>query len=232
MVRLDGNALPACRLQQVALATKLFPEQSSGRSIPAVQPSIPPFFEFNFRNWPIILPIILTRLSSLSTSHSQITKHCQPIASSSRLARPSLRLLPKIFPRHHSALLFGHLNLSHSWPCQKQPWTNIAVLYFRKTISGLPGSFPSCSLKRNPDACSAFLTRISGFVFLPRMAPIILLRVALSTVSANSPRHVPLFDDGFETGPHVPCNGFNDWNRDRIAKLAVGLGIRNGNAEV
>ncbi len=40
--------------------------------------------------------------------------------------------------------------LQCSWPCQKQPFTNIAVLNFDRTISGRPGKSLRCNRNLKP----------------------------------------------------------------------------------
>src|ERR1035437_3789086 len=104
------------------------------------------------------------------SEHSHKLIIFQPSFFSALAAFASLAMLPFIFLSHHSVLVLGTTKyLQFLCPCQKQPCTKITVLYFGRTISGLPGRLLSWSLKRNPLACKNFLTSIAGFVFLPLM---------------------------------------------------------------
>ena len=70
----------------------------------------------------------------------------------------------------NSVLVLGIANNLHpSCPCQKHPLTNIAVLYLRITMSGLPGTFFTFNLYLYPCAQSHSRTSISGFVALLRI---------------------------------------------------------------
>lgn len=72
-------------------------------------------------------------------AHNVIT--CQPLARSISSFRRSRSRLRSIFACQNAVFVFGSTNSLHpSCPCQKQPLTNIAVLYLRITISGLPGT--------------------------------------------------------------------------------------------
>ena len=103
-----------------------------------------------------------------SHSHTVITVH--PRASRCAVVTSSQCRFLAIFSSQNSTFDFGLVAYRHPLcPCQKHPFTIIATPYFGRTISGLPGSLRSCSRNLNPRACSPFLTRISGLVFLPRM---------------------------------------------------------------
>jgi hypothetical protein len=66
----------------------------------------------------------------------------QPSFFNAVTAFASLAILPFILFSHHSVLVLGTTKyLQFLCPCQKQPCTNIMVLYFGKTISGLPVIF-------------------------------------------------------------------------------------------
>lgn len=97
----------------------------------------------------------------------------------------SLKTFLSIFAFHHSVLVFGNLKyLQFSCPCQKQPLIKITVLYFDRTISGLPGNFLSCNLYLNPFANKNLRISISGFVSLLLIRLILKLLVFLSCTSA------------------------------------------------
>jgi hypothetical protein len=76
-------------------------------------------------------------------------------------------------------------------PTGRQACTKITVLYFGKTISGLPSRLLSWSLKRNPLACKNFLTSISGFVFLPFICCILKLRCSGVCTCLPAGRRLP-----------------------------------------
>ncbi len=61
----------------------------------------------------------------------------------------------------------------------------ITVLYFGKTISGLPGSVFTFLRKRNPCLNKKLLTEISGLVSLPEMEAMIWLRFFFVKMSAK-----------------------------------------------
>ena len=99
-------------------------------------------------------------------AHNVIT--CQPLARSISSFRRSRSRLRSIFACQNAVFVFGSTNSLHpSCPCQKQPLTNIAVLYLRITISGLPGTLLTFSLYLYPCVHSHFRTAISGIV--PRL---------------------------------------------------------------
>lgn len=110
-------------------------------------------------------------------SHSQTTKTRQPNSISLSAFILSLLLFSVILFSQNSVLVLGTLKYSQSWPCQKQPCTKITVLYLGNTISGFPGRFLLCSLKRNPAACNALRTRISGLVFADLIARMFFERI-------------------------------------------------------
>lgn len=163
--------------------------------------------------------------------HSQITIALQPSDSILEIFSLSRSTFPLIFIRQKSGLVFGHLNFLHSCPCQKQPWTNMAVLYFGRTMSGLPGKSLTCRRYRKPALCRAVRTNNSGLVSLHRILDIIRERVALSTTSAkssNPPRDLGRFENEWR---HALGNRLDHWNTDRVPELAVGLGVRNWDLE-
>lgn len=72
--------------------------------------------------------------------HSQMVIIFQPSFFNAFKALVSLAMLPFILLSHQSVLVLGTTKYLQSLcPCQKQPLTKITVLYFGKTISGLPG---------------------------------------------------------------------------------------------
>ena len=122
------------------------------------------------------------------TSHSHTITTFHPADNSLEQFLESLAIIfrSNLF-NHHSTLVFGIVaRLQPWWRCQKQPWTKITVFHFGRTISGLPGRFLSCNLKRNPLACNIFLTINSGFVFLLRIRLIFLERATLSRWSVKT----------------------------------------------
>ena len=82
--------------------------------------------------------------------HSQITHTRHPISHNCSLLRISRLMLPLIFFSQNFLLLRGNLKFLHLWPCQKQPLTSMTVLYFGKTMSGLPGRRRSCKTNLKP----------------------------------------------------------------------------------
>lgn len=113
----------------------------------------------------------------------------QPILFSSFCFLLSLVTLPSSFLRHHSLRVFGiRKSLQFLCPCQKQPWTKITVLYFGRTMSGLPGSFlffGPFTVKRSPSPCRIERTMISGFVSLLRIRDIFQERCSVDIRSIN-----------------------------------------------
>lgn len=116
----------------------------------------------------------------LAISHCHTTMTFQPSFFSSLIFRLSRSMFAEIFFSQNSAFVAGNLDLLQpGWPCQKQPWTKTAVRYFGRTMSGLPGNFLSWSLYLKPLEKRYLRTRISGFVSLPLILDIILLRFSL-----------------------------------------------------
>ncbi len=108
-------------------------------------------------------------------AHNVIT--CQPLARSSSSFCWSRSLFRSIFACQNAVLVFGSTNCLHpSCPCQKQPLTNIAVLYLRITMSGLPCTLLTFNRYLYPCIHSHFLTANSGFVPLLRICDIQLWR--------------------------------------------------------
>ena len=70
------------------------------------------------------------------------TDYFQPRAVKACVVSLSRSMFRVILASQNGVLLLGSLKYLHpSWPCQKQPSTNMTVLYFFNTISGDPGSF-------------------------------------------------------------------------------------------
>lgn len=118
-------------------------------------------------------------------AHSQTFSCRHPNWWSDSCTASSRVILLAIFVRQNSGLVEGSLNRWQSWPCQKHPFTKMTVLYFRSTISGLPGKPAAWSRYRNPRANSPLRIRSSGLVFRLLMPDIIRLRVCWSTISGN-----------------------------------------------
>lgn len=111
---------------------------------------------------------ILTPVSGDLVSHSQMTMTLHPDFSSSALFRLSLSTFRSNFSCQNSILDLGvDAFLQSGCLCQKQPCTNMIVLYFGKTKSGLPGRLARWRRKRMPMACANLRTTISGLVSLP-----------------------------------------------------------------
>lgn len=100
------------------------------------------------------------------SSHSQIRTTLQFLRLSSRSTCRSLLLLPLIFPRHSSMLVWGVRFLPQSCPCQKQPSTNKAIFSLGHEKSGLPGS-DKCLLQPFILASSIKLASLNSVVLLP-----------------------------------------------------------------
>src|SRR5687767_14488378 len=89
-----------------------------------------------------------TRVKS-DSSHSQTITDFHPSLRSARRCTLSRAALPVSFSSQNSRRFVGVVQFLHPlWRCQKQPWTKITVLYFGRTISGLPGRFLTCRRKR------------------------------------------------------------------------------------
>lgn len=116
-------------------------------------------------------------------SHCQIVTEVQSNAASALRADWSLATFLSIFADQNLALDAGLLPRGQSWPCQKQPCTNTAILCRGNTMSGLPGRSLRWSRKRRPLAWSKRLTAISGAVSLLRTCAIIRERTSLETRS-------------------------------------------------
>lgn len=106
------------------------------------------FIRLSVIAWLILLLNSSVRLTLVS--HSQITMTLHPICSKAAVLLLSLSMLRFNFLSQYSALATGRIFacLQVGQPCQKQPCTNITVLYFGRTISGLPGKSFLCSRKR------------------------------------------------------------------------------------
>ncbi len=99
--------------------------------------------------------------SGSTCSQTVITRH--PLRRSAAAFRRSLALLRAIFSRHHLLLCLGSV-WCHGQPCQKQPWTNTAVLRFGSTMSGRPGRSGAWVSTRNPRRLRASTSNTSGLV--------------------------------------------------------------------
>lgn len=123
-------------------------------------------------------------VSAWRIEHSHITATRQPAALRAATFLRSRSTFFSNFSAQNAALVPGVVVYRQpEWRCQKQPWMKTTALYRRMQRSGRPGSFALWSRNRNPAACSALRTRISGDVFFPRMPDIILARVWRSTTS-------------------------------------------------
>lgn len=123
-------------------------------------------------------------------SHCQITSTFQPSFRSLLLFFLSRNTFSSNFFFQNWSLVFGvYARRQPLWRCQKQPWTNMTVEYFGRTISGLPGRFRAFLRNRNPALCRADLTRISGLVFVPLMRLMFQLRCSLEIVSAMETKY-------------------------------------------
>ena len=126
-----------------------------------------------------------SRLLLLRSSHSQIRIIFQPRAAKACVVSLSRSMFRVILAFQNGVLLLGSLKYLHpSWPCQKQPSTNMTVLYFFNTISGDPGSFLLFRRYRSPLLNKNFRTKISGLVSLPLIAAIHRLRCSGVITSA------------------------------------------------
>ena len=93
-----------------------------------------------------------------------------------------------IYVRQKSALLLGITKyLQSSWPCQKQPFTNITMRYFRNTIFGHPGNLGWFILYRKPWENKYLRTNNTGFVSLLRMDDIQWWRCVGVNLSISNP---------------------------------------------
>lgn len=116
-------------------------------------------------------------------AHSHITRNLQPASFNSCWCFWSFLLLPVIFVRQNLEFDFGHLNKWQLWPCQKQPLIMTTTWCLGNTRSGVPGNRLSCFRNRKPRANNPLRKTSSGFVFLPRIPDIILLRISGETTS-------------------------------------------------
>lgn len=113
-----------------------------------------------------ILHKICVNRSAFLVSHSQIISDRQPIRVSSKIVLWSRTTVRSNLSRQNFTFDLGIVAFAQpGWRCQKQPCTNKTTRYRGKTRSGVPGRFFRCNLKRNPSACAARRTRISGDVF-------------------------------------------------------------------
>ena len=131
-----------------------------------------------------ISPINRSSLLTLSLlffiSHNQIIITFQPSPLNFPMFFRSRTIVSDIFFFQKSLFVSGSLEaLQFSWPCQKQPCTNIIVWYFGRMMSGFPGYLLSFIRYLKPFENKNLRTRISGFVSLPRILDITSLRFSL-----------------------------------------------------
>jgi hypothetical protein len=119
--------------------------------------------------------------------HSHAIKTCQPSRLSWRIFFRSRCLFLSNFGLQKSSRDFGKrasLQRGSEWRCQKQPCINITFFKLGNTKSGMPGRLRRCNRYLNPMRCTRRRTNNSGFVSLPRMRLIRLLRCLGVSVSA------------------------------------------------
>ena len=80
---------------------------------------------------------------------------------------------------------FGRVAASQLCPCQKQPWTNIAILSPCRTISGDPGRFLQFCFGRQPNDLTSRPTIRSGPVFRDFTLRMMMLRLAAENISMD-----------------------------------------------
>lgn len=130
--------------------------------------------------------------------HSHTVMGFHPAARIARITRSSRLRLSVSFFLQNSSRDRGGLPRLHVWPCQKHPFTKIAILNLRRTTSGEPGSAETCLWTRRPLACSTARTASSGAVFFERTAPMLrercfFVRLSICAVSISvSDRRAPL----------------------------------------
>lgn len=111
-------------------------------------------------------------------------------------------MLPLILVCQNSRLVSGIVAyLQFWWPCQKQPLIKMAVLYFGRTMSGLPGISFRCNRKRKPCANKKRRTKTSGLVFLLLMCDMQRLRCSSESTSAidSKSKELPSRQTGDQT---------------------------------
>lgn len=86
----------------------------------------------------------------LLISHCQTVITFQPSFLRSMMFLRSLSLFLPIFSIQNSTLVVGKAPFLQLCPCQKQPFIKITVLYFAKTISGVPDNVFTFFLYLNP----------------------------------------------------------------------------------
>lgn len=119
------------------------------------------------------------------SSHCQITITRHPIFSNKEKVILSRSTFPYIFLLQNSRLVSGIVAyLQSECPCQKHPLMNMTVLYFGRTMSGLPGKSFRCNRKRKPFANKKRRTKTSGLVFLLLMCDIHFWRCSFDSTSA------------------------------------------------
>ena len=117
-------------------------------------------------------------------SHTIATRH-PPAARLSRTVS-SRRMLAANFRCQKSALVAGVVAYRHpACRCQKQPCTKTVARNFGKIMSGLPVTSLAWRRYRNPRACNALRSVISGLVSFDLMPSIIRERVSWLTMSVT-----------------------------------------------
>jgi len=112
----------------------------------------------------------------LSSAQPHTTIRFQPSLRHAASLRLSRRTFFDHFSIQKATLLFGIVESAHPWRCQKQPRTSMIVRARGITTSGRPMKRLSHTRKRHPAANMRCLTSVSGFVSLPRIRLMILLR--------------------------------------------------------
>lgn len=123
------------------------------------------------------------RTSLADSSHAQITTQRIPAFFNRSSVVASRSRLPRIFFSQNSAFVLGSVPREQLCPCQKQPWTKIAVLNLGTWMSGFPGRRRSLSRYRTPFDHSILRTASSGAVADVRTLDIAALFAELGGVS-------------------------------------------------
>ena len=121
------------------------------------------------------------------SSHPQTTKTRQPRACRSAVLSISRCRFRSSFLVQKSQFDFdGRYDLHPSCMCQKQPLTKTTVLYFARTMSGVPGYRRSFLRKRRPLENRKRRTTVSICVSLPRTRDMTSLRFSFEKTSATT----------------------------------------------
>ena len=125
-------------------------------------------------------------------------------------------MLPEILDSQNLRLVSGIVAyLQSECPCQKQPLMKMIVLYFGRTMSGLPGKSLRWSRKRKPCANKKRRTKTSGLVFLLLMCDIHFWRCSFDNTSA------------IKKAAELPCRLTGDQTFMRLQGSSVICCIRN-----